>query len=352
MQKTEEKTTSYRIFVGTGSEEGIFTMSFDPSDGSFKQEHITALRNPSFLNISPDNQYLYSIHRIENQREGAVSSFRINEDGSLLQTSQQSTGGNGPCYISTDKTGKWAMVANYSSGSVAAFPVGDDGTLGAASDLKQHEGSSINPNRQKGPHAHYIREGIHGLIYAADLGTDKIMLYQLENGKLSTANPAFMETEPGAGPRHIDFHPNGKYVYVMNELGGSVSVYDASQNFTRLQTISSLPDTFGGTNKSADIHIHPNGKFLYASNRGDYNSIAIFSIDTETGMLTAGGYMQEGVNWPRNFAIAPNGKYLLVANRDDDSITSYHIDPDTGMLSATGFRISVPRPMCIQFVGG
>ena len=352
MQETENKPTAYRMFVGTGSEEGIFTMNFDPTDGSFQQEQVAALRNPTFLAISSDDQHLYSIHSVPDQREGGVSSFKINEDGSLTHISQQNTGGNGPCYISIDNTGKWVMVANYGSGSVSAFPIKDDGSLDAASDTKQHQGSSVNPERQEGPHAHYIREGIKGWVYAADLGTDKIMLYELENGKLNAAVPPWMEAEPGVGPRHIDFHPNQKYVYVMNELIGSVSVYDASDNFARLQTVSSLPDTFGGYNKSADIHIHPNGKFLYASNRGDFNSIAIFSIDAETGMLTIVGFQREGIAWPRNFAISPDGKYILVANRDDNSITSYHIDQETGILRSTGKKIDVPKPMCIQFLGG
>ena len=245
------------------------------------------------------------------------------------------------------------MIAHYGSGSIVNLPINADGGLGRGKDIIQHQGSSINEERQKGPHAHYIKQGVGELIYAADLGIDKVQLYTLKNAQLMPNQPAFISLPKGVGPRHVDYHPNGKFVYIMNEMGGSVSVfrYDKeSKSFEIQQTISSLPIAFKGFNKSADIHVHPSGKFLYASNRGDYDSIAAFKIDAQTGLLTLIEIEQASIVWPRNFAISPDGKYLLCANLKDDSISVFKINQKIGTLDFTGQQIAVPKPLCIQFL--
>lgn len=357
----ETPMEAYRFFVGTASgeiTEGIYTVRFHPADGSFTREQkYGGILNPGFLDLAPDGQTLYAIHAIPDQREGGVSAFAVQPDsGALTLLNQRSSMGRGPCYVSVSPSGRWAYVANYGSGSVSAYPILADGRLDSASSVIQHQGSSIHPQRQEGPHAHYIREGTGGYLYAADLGTDQVLLYQMDasTGTLQAAEPPYFSLDPGMGPRHIDYHPNGRFVYVMNELAGSVSVFEylpEEKTFSALQTLSSLPAGFEGENKSADIHVHPNGRFLYASNRGEANGIAIFLIDETTGMLTYQGAQQEGIVWPRNFAIDPSGQYLLVANRDEDNILSFRIDPETGMLSPTGFQILVPQPICIEFDG-
>ena len=364
-QQTEEppKETPaplvYRLYVGTASgdtAQGIYALNFFEETGDFELLHVTPVAtNPAFLTYAADRQYIYCVHGVKGQAQGGVSAYKITpKSGELVKLNQVSSGGQGPCYISAHPDGGWIWVANYSSGTVAAFPIQEDGSLGEASGVVQHEGSSINPDRQEGPHAHYVRQGIGGLIYAADLGMDKVMLYEFDEtaGTLNTPSTAYLELEPGSGPRHIDYHPNGEFVYVMNELQGSVSVFrfdEAYNSFERIQTISSLPAGFDGYNKSADIHVHPTGRFLYASNRGDHDSIAVFEIDETNGSLSLVEIQHEGIAWPRNFAIDPGGKYVLVANRNTDDIVSFSIDAETGALSPTGHQVTIPKPMCIQF---
>ena len=353
-------TESTRAYIGNASGEdsvGIYCMEVDLQSGKLTLLHqYPSIRNPGYLAIDPTGTHLYAVHSVPNQKEGGLSVFSIDQaSGKLSLLNQQSTMGRGACYVSVDPAAPFAYVANYSSGSVAAFPIGKEGELGEASSVVQHEGSGPNAERQEGPHAHFIQAGVGGFLYAADLGTDKVNLYKLDptTGQLQAGDPSFLAVDPGRGPRHLDFHPNGRFVYIMNELMGSVtamSFSESDQEFQTLQTISSLPEDFDGYNKSADIHVHPSGRFLYASNRGDLNSIAIYAIDSETGRLTLSGIQSEDIAWPRNFAIDPTGAFLLVANRDTDDIRSFRIDPETGLLNDTGFTVSVPKPICVKFV--
>lgn len=355
-EKTEETAETVRFYLGTGTTEGIFSVMLNMEDGSMEIEHKNDnILNPSFIALSPNNEYVYAATRVEGQKEGGVSAFKIDPTTHQLTfINQQSSMGQGPCYISVDPSGKWVLVANYSSGSIAIYPVGEDGSLGEATDVAQHEGSSIDPERQKGPHAHYVNIGLGGLVYAADLGTDKVMIYQIdENGKLQPHSTPFVTCPPGGGPRHVDYHPNGKYAYLMNEMGGAVTVYkfdESTGSFETLQTLSSLPEDFDGYNKSADIHVHPSGKFLYASNRGDFDSVTAYAIDETTGMISVVDHENEGIVWPRNFNIDPSGKFLIVANKDDNSLVSFTIDAQTGALEATGHKVEVPTPMCVKFL--
>ena len=346
------------IFVGTASgnpENGIEAIRL-LRDGSFQKIARTdSILNPSFLDITPDKRYLIAIHREEGIPEGRISSFKINpEEGTLKYISTQSTQGNGPCYVSVEPTGKWAMAANYSSGSAVIFAIEKSGTLRKASDRVVHSGSSVNERRQKGPHAHYIRSGTNGLVYIADLGIDKVMVYRIlhETGEFVPFTTPFIPVDPGAGPRHIDYHPTLPVIYIMNELNGTVDVvnFNSDNSFVSIQTISTLPSDFKGSNKSADIHVHPSGNYLYASNRGDHNSVAAFTIDPGSGKLALIEIETESIVWPRNFSIHPNGDFLLVANKDDNSITSFTINAESGALSYTGHKVDVPTPMCIRFL--
>jgi len=352
------------VFAGTYTGQnpnGIFVYRFDPTSGALTLLSKTAgLPNPSFLTVDPGRRYLLAVSETGDylgQPGGAVSSYRINsETGGLTLINSQPTHGASPCYVSVDPSGRWVFVANYSGGSVTVLPLGEDGRLGEPTALVQHNGSSINQNRQEAPHAHSIQRapGSQTLVLAADLGLDKILLYDLDPAKGSLAPHAVpsLALKPGAGPRHFTFHPTAPYVYVANELDSSVTAfhYDApNAAFQEIQTLSLLPPDFQGENGSADIHITPDGKFLYASNRG-HDSLAIFSIDAASGQLTSLGHQPSGGKTPRNFAIDPSGTYLLAANQDSGSIVTFRIDKATGKLSPAGPVTQLDQVVCLQFL--
>jgi len=353
----ETVSTEYRIFVGTSTGDasvGIYSFRFDTQTGALVEEgHTPQVFNPSYITISPDGEYLYSVN--EGGRENsAVSAFRIDRaTGALERLNQQPSYGPAPCYVSTDRTGRWVFSAHYTGGSVALFPVEADGRLGEAADTVQHTGSGPNTSRQERAHAHFIRPDPQDrFVYAVDLGIDRIRIYELDrdNGELLPKGEAAVA--PGAGPRHLTFHPNGRYAYVINELNGTVTAfhYNADDgSLTEFQTESTLPAGYTGDNGSADIHVHPSGNFLYASNRGETSSIAIFTIDESTGRLTLAGHQVDLINWPRNFAIDPTGNFLLAANQRGNDIVVFRIDEQTGQLTPTGHSVAVPGPTCIQF---
>lgn len=357
----DEPDDPIRIYVGTwtGSEgggRGIYRLDFDTTTGAISTpQPVTETPNPSYLAFAPGGQYLYSVNQTADS--SSVSAFRVDETtGALTLLNTVPAGGQSPCYISIDETGQWLLVANYVSGTVAVLPVRADGSLGEATQVVQHTGSGPNPDRQEGPHAHYINVGPQNrFAFASDLGIDQVRIYPLdtERGRLDEQSVRVVETAPGSGPRHLDVHPSGEYIYVVGELDGTVTTYaydaEAGQ-MVEQQTVSTLPGDFEGANKSADIHVHPSGKFLYASNRGDADSIVAYAIDPETGRLTVVGRQAEAIDWPRNFAIDPSGRYLLAANRHADRLTVYRIDPATGALSFTGHTAAVPEPMCIKFL--
>lgn len=349
----------YRIFVGTSTgdeNDGIYSFRFDTETGALVEEgHTPGVVNPSYLTVSPDGGYLYSVN--EGGREtSAVSAFRIDRAAGALEfLNQQPSQGPGPCYVSTDRTGKWVLSANYTGGSVALFPVEADGRLGEVADTVQHAGSGPNTSRQEGPHAHFIRlDPQDRFVYAVDLGIDRVRIYDLdrENGKLLPNSVPEAAVAPGAGPRHLTFHPNGRFAYVINELNGTVTGFKYNPedgSLAEFQTESTLPAGYTGDNGSADIHVHPSGKFLYASNRGETSSIAVFTVDESTGRLTPAGHQEERIDWPRNFSIDPTGTFLLVANQNGNDIVVFRIDSATGGLTPTGHSVAVPGPTCIQF---
>ena len=358
----------FLVYVGTytnkTASKGIYAYLFDPVIGKLAALGVAAeSEDPSFLAVHPNGKYLYAVNEIDNfggQKSGAVSSFAIDsKSGKLALLNQASTQGAGPCYISLDKTGKFALVANYDGGSIAVFPIREDGSLASASAFVQHSGSSVDRERQEGPHAHWIGTSPDNrFALAADLGLDEILVYRFNSAKgtLAPDTPPFAKLNPGAGPRHLTFHPSGKFAYVLTEMGSSVTAfaYKAGKgSLSPLQTVSTLSilrKDYSGVKEAAEIAVYPNGKFLYASNREGIDSISAFSIDPVKGTLKLKDEYPTMGKTPRNFAIDPTGKFLLAANQESNNIVIFRIDSTTGALSPTGEIAEVPAPVCITFV--
>ncbi len=317
------------------------------------------VENPSFLDIHPQRRYLYAVNEVgefAGESSGAVSAFSIDENtGELTFLNQQPSGGAAPCHLSIDQTGQFVLVANYGGGSVASLPIQDDGKLGEATDFIQHQGSSVNPRRQKEPHAHSITIDLaNRYAFAPDLGLDKILIYKLDltHGKLIPNDEPWAQVKAGTGPRHFDFHPSRRYAYVINELDSTLIAftYDETHGtLEEIETVSTLPEDFSGTSHCADLHVHPSGKFVYGSNRG-HDSIVIFAIDEGTGKLTYVGHESTQGKTPRNFGIDPTGTFLLAANQSTDNIVTFRIDQQTGELMSTGHVAEVPTPVCLKML--
>ncbi|HYL65033.1 MAG TPA: lactonase family protein [Candidatus Methylomirabilis sp.] len=353
----------YIAYVGTyttkTNSKGIYAYRFDAAKGQLTAIGVAAeTTDPSFLAVHPDGKHLYAVNEIGNFNggsEGAVSSFAIDaKAGTLKFLNQVSTRGPGPCYVSLDKTGAYVLVANYDGGSIASLPVQGDGTLGTASGFVQHSGSGPNKERQEGPHAHWIGTSPDNrFALAVDLGLDEVIIYNFDatKGTFTPMLTGFAKVKPGAGPRHLAFHPNGKFAYVLSEMESSVTAFSYQPKdgaLKPLQTISALPQDYTGRKEAAEIAVHPSGKFLYTSNRG-HDSIAIFGIDKK-GMLKSLGYVLTGGKTPRHFAIDPAGNYLLAENQESNNIVVFHIDAATGSLTPTGQTVEVPSPVCVTFV--
>ena len=354
----------YLAYFGTYTGEnskGIYVYGFNSETGQFTEIGLAAeTPNPSFLAVHPNNRYLYSVSEIndfEGNKTGAVSAFEIDKTtGKLTLLNTAGSGGEGPCHLNVDQTGKCLVVANYGGGSVEAIPVLDDGRLGEPGTFIQHEGSSINERRQAGPHAHSVNYSLDNrFVVAADLGLDKLLVYQVDPAaaKLTAHTPPFAALKPGSGPRHFVFHPSGKYGYAINEIALTVTAfsYDAEKGaFSELQTLSTLPDAERGEGQStAEIRVHPSGKFLYGSNRG-HNTIAVFAIDPEKGTLTLVENVPTQGETPRNFNLDPTGKFLIAENQRSNNVVVFRIDQETGRLSPTGQTMNLESPVCLRFV--
>lgn len=351
-----------RIFVGTytsGASKGIYTGRLDLATGALSLEGVAAeTKNPSFVALHPKGRFLYAVGEISDfagKRTGAVSAFRMEPaTGRLEVLNQQSSGGAGPCHVTIDRTGRNALVANYGGGSVSVLPIGEDGKLGPASAFVQHQGSSVNPRRQQGPHAHSINlDPANRFAFVADLGLDKIMVYRFDAaaGTLTPNDPASAAVAPGSGPRHFAFHPGGKFAYVINELASSLTAfrYDAPRGLLEeVQTVSSLPAGPLPGNSTAEVQVHPSGKFVYGSNRG-HDSIAVFAVDGTTGQLKLVEHESTQGKTPRNFGVDPTGRFLLACNQASDTIVGFRIDQETGALTPTGHKLEVPSPVCVKF---
>ncbi len=342
-------------YTGEGSE-GIYLFRFDSDEGLLTPaDTVSGISNPSYLTLSPDHSFLYAVNEEADSADATVSAFSFDkESGELSFLNRQSSRGGAPCYVSTDQNGEAVFVGNYLGGSLAMFPVNEEGSLREAETAIVHEGSSVNENRQESPHVHCtILSPDNNFLFATDLGTDQITGYAFNSEQVALeSRPSITyETETGAGPRHLTFHPNGTFAYLINELKGTVDAlaYDG-ESLEKLQTISTLPDNYEGAVSGADIHVSPDGKFLYASNREDLNNIVIFSIDEETGMLTNVGQQSSGGVHPRNFMIDPTGIFLLAANRHTDNIVVFRRDMETGMITPTGHEVEVSQPVSLQMV--
>ncbi len=354
--------TKLRVYIGTYSSEksqGIYQSELDLATGSLSDAKLAGKAvNASFLAIHPSKKFLYAvseISEINGQKSGGVSSFSVDAaSGNLTLLNQQPSEGTGPCHLVVDAAGKNVLVANYGGGSVAALAIGADGSLSKAGSAIQHKGSSTNPQRQKEPHAHSINlDPQNKFAFAADLGLDQVLIYKFDGAKaeLTAHDPPFAKVAAGAGPRHFAFHISGKFAYVINELANTITAfsYDASKGqLTEIQSLPTLPETFQGTSYTAEVVVHPSGKYVYGSNRG-HNSLAVYSIDPSTGKLTPLEFPLVGGKVPRNFNIDPSGKFVLVGNQDDDTISVMRIEAD-GKLKLLRNDVPAPKPVCIKFV--
>lgn len=353
------------MFVGTytrgGGSKGIYVYRMDSESGAMTQVHVEdGISNPSYLAVHPNRKYLYAVNEVSETSGvpgGALTAYSIDADsGKLEQINRQSTGGPGPCYVSIDSTGSYAVVANYDGGSVAMLPIADDGSLKPSSHFIQHYGGTkVNPKRQEKAHAHSANlDPSNRFAIINDLGMDQLRVYEmdLEAGKLKFSESSTIKTAAGAGPRHFEFHPNGRYAYVINELGCTVAAYNYNADTGRLKllnTLSTLPKGYTGENTTADIHVSPDGKFVYGSNRG-HNTLAIFKINQSDGSIEFTGDQSTGGKTPRNFSIHPDGKFLYAANQDSDSIIQFEINQATGDLTPVGREIRCPMPVCLKFM--
>ena len=356
---------SVLLYIGTytgAKSKGIYSSRLDLKSGALSPPVLAAeSANPSFIAIHPTRDFLYAVNEIgtfEGKPSGSVSAFSINRTaGTLTALNRQPSVGGGPAHLTVDHGGKNILVANYGGGSVAVLPIGGDGTLKPATAFIQHAGSSVNPDRQKEPHAHSVNvDSSDRIAYVADLGLDKVMIYRLDaaTGALTANDPAFAAAQPGAGPRHLSIHPQGGFAYVINELQNSVTAFardSARGGLTPLQTISTLPaDQKAAPNYStAEVLVHPSGKFLYGSNRG-HDSICVFTIDQKTGRLTFVETVPTQGSTPRGFGIDPSGAYLVAGNQRSDSVVVFRVDQQSGRLTPTGSKIEVGAPVSFKFV--
>ena len=355
--------TGYIVYVGTYTRQqdsGIYAFRFDPASGKAISIGLVAeAANPSFLAIHPNGRFLYAVNEVSTfagRNSGSVTAYAVDPlTGRLNLLNTVSSQGASPCHLTVDRSGRFLFVANYGGGSVAVLPVKKDGSLGAASGFVQHEGSSVNSRRQQGPHAHEIvLSPDNRFALVPDLGLDQVRVYRtnLEAGTLVLNTPGICRLEPGSGPRHLAFHPDGRFAYVINELRSTVTVfaYDPKNGILReLQTAPTLPNDFTGTNACAEIAVHRSGRFLYGSNRG-HDTIAVYGIDPGKGTLTSMGQVATQGKNPRSFAIDPTGNYLLAANQDTGNVVLFRIDRQTGRLAPTGDVLEVPLPACVTFL--
>lgn len=362
---------NFLVYFGTGTNakngsKGIYVARFNSATGELTQPGLAAeVGNPGFLAIHPTKKYLYASSDItlpDGKKGGGISSFSIDKtNGKLTPINQASAVGSGPCHVNVDQTGKLATIANYGSGSVASYAIKDDGSVSEAASFFQHEGSGADPKRQAGPHAHSVNFSLDNrFAYACDLGLDKVMIYKIDpaTGKMTPNEPAFAKTPAGGGPRHLAFHPSGKYVFVNNEMAMTETsfAYNAETGaLTEIETVSTLPEADRGKTglSTAETIAHPNGKFVYVSNR-THDTIAVFTCDVSTGKLTLIQNVPVEGEIPRNICLDPTGKWLIAAHQNSGTAALFKVDQDSGKLTFTGTKVNVPGSICVRFlaIGG
>jgi 6-phosphogluconolactonase len=355
-QRPRERT----LFIGTytsSTSEGIYVYRMNSETGRLTKFSSIKSENPSFLTLDRSKRFLYAVNELpefDGKPGGGVSAYAIESTGALKFLNQQPSMGADPCHLTVDRRRSSLLVANYTGGNVALLPILKNGTLGPATDVKQHEGSGPK-EQQKGPHAHcIILDALERHALAADLGSDKVMIYRFDpaSRKLRTAKQPFAAMQAGAGPRHLTLHPNGRYAYVINELDSTMTTlkYNATAGtLTTINTVSTLPSDFTEKSYCADVHVSPSGRFLYGSNRG-HNSIVVFAVNQSTGKPSLIEHVSTEGNWPRNFVIDPTGRFLLVANQRSDNVVVFRIDPRTGRLKPSGQTAQLPMPVCLKFL--
>jgi 6-phosphogluconolactonase len=354
----------YLVYIGTyttpkTNSEGIYAYKLSEATGKLTPLGLAGKSdNPAFLAVHPNHHFLYAVNEIneyQGNKSGSVSAFAIDrKSGKLTSLNTVPSGDPGPAHLAVDHTGKYLLVANYGVASVAVFQILPDGSLGKRTAFLPHTGHSVDPKRQEAPHAHSIYiSADNRFVVSADLGTDQIWIYRFDasHGTLTPNQPATVSVPPGTGPRHFAFAPNGKFAYVIEEMGSSLTAFswDAANGVLHpLETISTVPKDYKGYNDCAELYIHPNGKFLYGSNRG-HDSITVFALDPNTGLPTPIQHVSTGGKTPRSFGIDPTGSYLIAANQDTNSLVMFRIDPATGRLTPTGQTERVGSPVCVIF---
>lgn len=351
----EDSAKTELVYIGSGRKD-IHIYRMDLGSGALKESApAVSIGNPSFLTLSPHYDFLYAVTEGGSKKSSSISAFSVDrQSGKLTFINDQPSGGSGPCHVAVDQSGKALLAANYGSGSMAVLPIKEGGSLGAQSGFFQGEGSSVNPQRQQGPHAHCaVTDPNDRFALLCDLGLDKVFVFKFDpaNGTITPNDPPFASIKPGSGPRHITFHPNGRFAYLINEMGQTMTAfaYDGRRGVLReIQTESTVPADFTASSTCAEVLVHPSGKFLYGSNRG-HNSIVEFALDSSTGRMTRVGWTPTQGKTPRNFEIDPTGKFLLAANQDSNTLIVFRIDSQTGELTPAGQMIDSDTPMCVKF---
>ena len=359
-------TYSEPILFGTGQVvqglgKGIHAFRLDTATGALEPAGVTeGVRNSSYLAFDPGRKFLYCVNEFKEyagMASGAVSAFRIDPaSGALTFLNTVASHGTDPCHLMVDRSGRCVIIANFASGSVAVLPLAADGSLNEASCVIQHEGSSVDPRRQKGPHAHAVEiDAANRYVFVPDLGCDRVFIYALdaERGVLiPNPNQPSVETKPGAGPRQLAMHPNGRFAYLINELNSTMTAYayDAARGkLSELQTLPTLPEGFAGESSCAEVQVAPSGRFLYGSNRG-HDSIVIYALDPEAGTMRLVGHEGTRGHIPRNFTLSPRGDFVAAANQDSNTVVMFRVDPEKGTLEATGSVVEAGTPICVKFL--
>jgi len=353
----------FRVYVGTytrGDSKGIYSFVLDTAAGTLTPEGLAAeTENPSFLAIHPSGDYVYACNELDKfkgQDSGGLSAFKADPvSGKLEKLNDVAAGGTSTCHANISRNGRYVVLANYGSGSCAAFAIGADGKLGERTAFHQHTGTSVDPGRQRGPHAHSVnfdRQNKHVIV--ADLGLDQVKVYNFNaaTGTMTANEPAFTKVKPGSGPRHFSFHPSGKYAYVINEMLCSVTAFNWNAKkgtLTEIETVTTLPEPVKRGYSTAEVVAHPNGRFLYGSNRG-HNTIAVFQVNAATGKLTTVEHKSTQGEVPRNFAIDPTGEFLIAANQNTHSIVLFRINQASGALEQVGQPVMAPSPVCVRYI--